>query len=113
MVDMALETVRSGGHVLIPVDTAGRVLELLLRLDEKWDDRFPLVFVNAVGSSTVRLAVRSAHPNPCSPLPWRSLCLLALLVPVQQRLPLSGGVPLWCVFVCPHSSSSPGPKWSG
>ena len=83
MVDMALETVRSGGHVLIPVDTAGRVLELLLRLDEKWDDRFPLVFVNAVGSSTVGLAV-GAHSCPCQPskCPTFDFAQFARLLPV-------------------------------
>ena len=54
---LALATVRSGGNVLIPVDTAGRMLEVLLRLDAVWDDAYPLLFVNVVGPNTVRVRV--------------------------------------------------------
>ena len=34
-----LETVRAGGNVLLPIDTAGRVLELMLMLDQEWRDK--------------------------------------------------------------------------
>jgi Cft2 family RNA processing exonuclease len=56
LVEVALAAVRSGGNVLIPVDTAGRVLELLLRLDVAWDDSYSIVFVNDLGPRTVRHA---------------------------------------------------------
>ncbi|KAG2332431.1 hypothetical protein Bca52824_003611 [Brassica carinata] len=44
-----------GGNVLLPVDTAGRVLELLLILEQHWSQRafsFPIYFLTYVSSST-------------------------------------------------------------
>ena len=37
IINLILETVRAGGNVLLPVDTAGRVLELMLMLDQQWE----------------------------------------------------------------------------
>lgn len=45
-----------GGNVLLPVDTAGRVLELLLILEQHWSQRafsFPIYFLTYVSSSTI------------------------------------------------------------
>ena len=40
-----LQTLRSGGNVLLPTDTAGRVLELLLCIDQYWTyNRYTLSF---------------------------------------------------------------------
>ena len=36
LIAKVLETVRAGGNVLMPIDTAGRVLELMLMLDQQW-----------------------------------------------------------------------------
>ena len=52
---------RGGGNVLIPVDTAGRVLELLLVLDQAWkrgrfESAYPLVLLENVGFSTLEFA---------------------------------------------------------
>lgn len=44
-----MATLRGDGNVLLPVDSAGRVLELLLFLDGYWAERrvvYPLVFLN-------------------------------------------------------------------
>ncbi|CAK7337311.1 unnamed protein product [Dovyalis caffra] len=51
-----LKTLEAGGNVLLPVDTAGRVLELLLILEQFWGQRFlnyPIFFLTYVSSSTV------------------------------------------------------------
>ncbi|XP_050206694.1 cleavage and polyadenylation specificity factor subunit 2 [Mercurialis annua] len=51
-----LKTLESGGNVLLPVDTAGRVLELLLILEQFWAQRFlnyPIFFLTYVSSSTI------------------------------------------------------------
>lgn len=50
---------RRGGHVLVPVDTAGRVLELLLLLERHWAAHnltYPLVFLCQTGISLLAKA---------------------------------------------------------
>jgi hypothetical protein len=48
--DSIMQTLESGGNALLPVDTAGRVLELLLVLHQYWDakklgKRYPLALL--------------------------------------------------------------------
>jgi len=38
LIDPLMAALRAGGNVLLPVDTAGRVLELLLLLDSHWEE---------------------------------------------------------------------------
>ena len=63
LVDTILATLRGGGNVLLPTDTAGRCLELLLRLEAAWPEvldpaqgeiDFPIVFLNHVSSDEGR-----------------------------------------------------------
>ncbi|KAA8533716.1 hypothetical protein F0562_031233 [Nyssa sinensis] len=54
--DAILRTLRADGNVLLPVDTAGRVLELLLILEQYWVQQhltYPIFFLTYVASSTV------------------------------------------------------------
>ncbi|CAK9160932.1 unnamed protein product [Ilex paraguariensis] len=54
--DAILKTLRVDGNVLLPVDTAGRVLELLLILEQYWAQNhltYPIFFLTYVGSSTI------------------------------------------------------------
>ncbi|XP_028790004.1 cleavage and polyadenylation specificity factor subunit 2-like [Neltuma alba] len=54
--DIMKKTLRAGGSVLLPVDTAGRVLELILMLESYWADEslsFPVYFLTYVASSTI------------------------------------------------------------
>ncbi|KAI4351721.1 hypothetical protein L6164_006048 [Bauhinia variegata] len=54
--DILKNTLRGGGSVLLPVDTAGRVLELLLMLESYWADEnlsYPIFFLTFVASSTI------------------------------------------------------------
>ncbi|XP_022764729.1 cleavage and polyadenylation specificity factor subunit 2-like isoform X2 [Durio zibethinus] len=54
--DTISKTLEAGGNVLLPVDTAGRVLELLLVLEENWSFKsldFPIFFLTYVASSTI------------------------------------------------------------
>ena len=47
------------GHVVIPVDTTGRVLELLLALEHHWSAQrlaYPIVFLCKTGQSVVAKA---------------------------------------------------------
>lgn len=47
--DAVLSTLRGDGSVLVPVDTAGRVLELVLLLERAWADArltYPLVLLS-------------------------------------------------------------------
>jgi len=37
-----MKTLKGDGNVLLPTDTAGRVLELLLTFDQHWAYAFPL-----------------------------------------------------------------------
>ncbi|KAI5055518.1 hypothetical protein GOP47_0029039 [Adiantum capillus-veneris] len=58
-VDAILKAVRAGGNVLLPVDTAGRVLELILHLEQIWSNQgfdYPLVFLTYTSSSTIEFA---------------------------------------------------------
>ena len=50
LVETVLATLRRGGHALIPVDASGRVMELLLLLDQYWASHFlrnlyPIIWV--------------------------------------------------------------------
>eukprot|EP00124_Ichthyophonus_hoferi_P005717 Ihof_evm1s914 gene=Ihof_evmTU1s914 len=58
--DIIVETLRGDGNVLIPVDTAGRVLELLLLLDEAWNQRnlgvYPLHWLSHMGFNVLDFA---------------------------------------------------------
>eukprot|EP00884_Botryococcus_braunii_P014685 jgi/Botrbrau1/23217/Bobra.0041s0061.1 len=52
-----LQTLRRDGSVLIPVDAAGRLLELLLILEEAWASKslpYPLVLLSPVAHTTLR-----------------------------------------------------------
>ncbi|RLM59025.1 hypothetical protein C2845_PM18G04780 [Panicum miliaceum] len=54
--DFIVKVLASGGSVLLPVDTAGRVLELLLILDKYWSERelvYPIYFLTNVSTSTI------------------------------------------------------------
>ncbi|KAI3521655.1 hypothetical protein L1887_11127 [Cichorium endivia] len=51
-----LNTLRGNRNVLFPVDTAGRILELLLILEQYWEQHhltYPIFFLTYVSSSTV------------------------------------------------------------
>ena len=50
---------RKGGHVVVPVDTATRVLELLLILEQHWSQRqltYPIVLLCKTGLSVLSKA---------------------------------------------------------
>ncbi|KAM7251113.1 hypothetical protein ACFE04_022996 [Oxalis oulophora] len=52
-------TLEAGGNVLLPVDSAGRVLELILILEEFWSQNFlhhPIIYLSYVSSSTIDYA---------------------------------------------------------
>ncbi|KAK9103629.1 hypothetical protein Sjap_020883 [Stephania japonica] len=54
--DTVLKTLRADGNVLLPVDTAGRVLEILLILEQYWAQHhfsYPIYFLTYVSSSTI------------------------------------------------------------
>lgn len=54
--DMILKVLRGDGNVLLPVETAGRVLELILCLDQHWAYHhltYPIAFLTNVATSTV------------------------------------------------------------
>ncbi|EYU19552.1 hypothetical protein MIMGU_mgv1a0019022mg, partial [Erythranthe guttata] len=51
-----LKTLRTDGKILVPVDTAGRVLELVLILEQFWEQHhltYPIYFLTYVSSSTI------------------------------------------------------------
>ncbi|XP_020079754.1 cleavage and polyadenylation specificity factor subunit 2 isoform X2 [Ananas comosus] len=51
-----LKALRADGTVLLPVDTAGRALELILILEQYWDQQhlsFPIFFLTNVATSTI------------------------------------------------------------
>lgn len=59
LVDAVVGAVRQGGNVLLPCDTAGRVLELALILDDYWTRHrlgYRLILVNHVAKTTVDFA---------------------------------------------------------
>ncbi|CAM8878775.1 unnamed protein product [Rhodiola kirilowii] len=54
--DVILKTLKGDGNVLLPVDPAGRVLELLLLLEQYWSLQhlsYPIYFLTNVSSSTI------------------------------------------------------------
>ncbi|CAH9121693.1 unnamed protein product [Cuscuta epithymum] len=54
--DIIDKTLNAGGKVLLPVDTAGRVLELLLLLEQHWNHKglsYSVFFLTYVASSTI------------------------------------------------------------
>ncbi|PSR93452.1 Cleavage and polyadenylation specificity factor subunit like [Actinidia chinensis var. chinensis] len=54
--DAILKTLRADGNVLLPVDTTGRVLELILILEQYWAQHhltYPIFFLTYVASSTI------------------------------------------------------------
>ncbi|KAK1581082.1 hypothetical protein Q3G72_002944 [Acer saccharum] len=54
--DSISKTLKAGGNVLLPVDTAGRVLELILILEDYWAEQslnYPIYFLTYVSSSTI------------------------------------------------------------
>ncbi|MQM07767.1 hypothetical protein Taro_040619 [Colocasia esculenta] len=54
--DTILKAVGAGGNVLLPVDTAGRALELILILEQHWSQHrlaFPIFFLTNVATSTI------------------------------------------------------------
>ncbi|GMH42787.1 hypothetical protein BSKO_10706 [Bryopsis sp. KO-2023] len=54
-----MSTLRDGGNVLIPTDTAGRVLELIILLEEYWSKHriaYPLALLSTVAYSTMEFA---------------------------------------------------------
>ncbi|XP_049849275.1 cleavage and polyadenylation specificity factor subunit 2-like [Schistocerca gregaria] len=58
MASLIFSTLREGGDVLIPVDSAGRVLELLIWIEECWADkqRYQVVFLSNTAYSVVEFA---------------------------------------------------------
>lgn len=56
-----LETLEDGGNVLIPTDSGGRVLELLLLLARCWgqNSRYPLIFAHRHADRAIDFAKRS------------------------------------------------------
>jgi cleavage and polyadenylation specificity factor subunit 2 len=54
-----LSALRADGEVLLPVDAAGRVLELLIVLEQYWTANklhYPIIFLSAVANSTIEYA---------------------------------------------------------
>ena len=60
LIDMILRCVRQDGNALVPIDPAGRVLELLLILEEKWAQMqlgaYQLVLLTTVAYNTLDFA---------------------------------------------------------
>ena len=60
VMDAILRSVRQDGNVLIPVDPAGRVLELMLMLEERWAKQqlgaYQLVLLTTVAYNTLEFA---------------------------------------------------------
>lgn len=55
-IDAILKSLRADGNVLLPVDTAGRILELILILEQYWEQHhltYPIFFLTYVSSSTI------------------------------------------------------------
>ena len=64
LTNYALETLRNEGNVLIPCETSGRVLELLLILDQSWKQEkyeYKIYFYSHVSASVVEVAQRNAE----------------------------------------------------
>ena len=59
LLDAIMTTLRRDGNVLMPVDTAGRVLELLLIVERHWSElklTYPLVFLSTMAYNTLEFA---------------------------------------------------------
>jgi cleavage and polyadenylation specificity factor subunit 2 len=60
MVEAILRSVRQDGNVLVPIDPAGRVLELMLMLEDKWTQKqlgaYQLVLLTTVAYNTLEFA---------------------------------------------------------
>jgi len=59
LLDTIMTTLRRDGNVLMPVDTAGRVLELLLIVERHWSEHkltYPLVFLSTMAYNTLEFA---------------------------------------------------------
>lgn len=60
LVETILSSLRMNGNVLIPIDPAGRVLELILLLEEKWQQRqlgsYQIVLLTNVAYNTIDFA---------------------------------------------------------
>lgn len=61
LLDSAVSTLQGGGNVLMPVDTAGRVFELMLVLEDRWrsarlTDQYPLVLLHSEADTVVEYA---------------------------------------------------------
>jgi Cft2 family RNA processing exonuclease len=73
LIELVMGTVRKGGNVLLPCDTAGRVLELLLLLDHHWTRNrlgtYPLVLLHRSVSSVCAQALLAA---------WRVLVAVSM-----------------------------------
>ncbi|BBN04094.1 cleavage and polyadenylation specificity factor subunit 2 [Marchantia polymorpha subsp. ruderalis] len=57
--DVVMKALRAGGNVLLPVETAGRVLELVLYLDKCWAGdklNYPMALLTNVSYSTLEFA---------------------------------------------------------
>ena len=58
-IDVILTALRAGGNVLLPVEAAGRVLELILHLESSWSYQrlsYPVALLTNVSFSTVEFA---------------------------------------------------------
>jgi len=57
--DLILKTLQSNGNVLLPVDASGRVLELLVTLDQYWIQNkppYPIIFLSYESFNTIEFA---------------------------------------------------------
>lgn len=53
ILDAISKTLRAGGNVLLPVDSAGRVLELILILEDVSRGKESVIFLNLVNNPTI------------------------------------------------------------
>ncbi|PSC73960.1 cleavage and polyadenylation specificity factor subunit 2 [Micractinium conductrix] len=59
LLEAVMTTLRGDGSVLLPIDTAGRLLELVLLLEKHWSEHrltYPLVLLSAMAYSTLEFA---------------------------------------------------------
>ena len=59
LLDSIMATLRNDGSILMPVDTAGRVLELMLMLEKHWAVNrlsYPLALLSPVAYNTLEFA---------------------------------------------------------
>lgn len=58
-IDLVMRHLRANGNVLLPVDTAGRVLEMILFMEQNWAHNrlpYPVAFISNVADSTIESA---------------------------------------------------------